>query len=86
VRLGVVLTQARVLLRLRGREERDQHEEHTIQHRGSAWNSAVRAAGGEVYRIKVSDQVIREDPAVRSSCVRGRGTETSAGTRLSASK
>jgi hypothetical protein len=24
------------------------------------------------------DQVIREDPAVRSSCVRGRGTETSA--------
>ena len=25
-----------------------------------------------------SDQVIREDPAVRSSCVRGRGTETSA--------
>ena len=56
MRLGVVLTQARVLLRLRGREERDQHEEHTIQHRGSAWNSAVRAAGGEVYRIKVTDQ------------------------------
>ena len=26
----------------------------------------------------VTDQVIREDPAVRSSCVRGRGTETSA--------
>ena len=24
------------------------------------------------------DQVIRENPAVRSSCVRGRGTETSA--------
>ena len=27
---------------------------------------------------EVSDQVIREDPAVRSSYVRGRGTETSA--------
>ena len=26
----------------------------------------------------VGHQVIREDPAVRSSCVRGRGTETSA--------
>ena len=32
MRLGVVLTQARVLLRLRGREERDYHEEHAIQH------------------------------------------------------
>ena len=29
-------------------------------------------------KSQVSDQVIREDPAVRSSCVRGRGTETSA--------
>ena len=36
MRLGVVLTQARVLLRLRGREERDYHEEHAIQHGGRA--------------------------------------------------
>ena len=28
--------------------------------------------------LQEDDQVIREDPAVRSSCVRGRGTETSA--------
>ena len=50
MRLGVVLTQARVLLRLRGREERDYHEEHAIQHgclavarvRGVRDNSARR--------------------------------------------
>ena len=34
--------------------------------------------GGKSIARATCDQVIREDPAVRSSCVRGRGTETSA--------
>ena len=40
---------------------------------------AIWPTPGEVPRYCLyCDQVIREDPAVRSSCVRGRGTETSA--------
>lgn len=35
VRLGEVVTQALVLFRLRGREEREHHEERAVQH-GSA--------------------------------------------------
>tara|TARA_B100000780_G_scaffold177509_1_gene124459 strand:- start:536 stop:742 length:207 start_codon:yes stop_codon:yes gene_type:complete len=33
VRLGEVMVHARVLLRLRGRKERDHHEQGSIQHR-----------------------------------------------------
>ena len=40
---------------------------------------AIWPTPGEVPRYCLyCDQVIREDPAVRLSCVRGRGTETSA--------
>ena len=38
----------------------------------------VAGAGRRCTYTVCTDQVIREDPAVRSSCVRGRGTETSA--------
>ena len=44
------------------------------------WTAPVwcRALGCEWGGKRSGDQVIREDAAVRSSCVRGRGTETSA--------
>ena len=42
---------------------------------GLGGGAARRAVPAET---ELSDQVIREDPAVRSSYVRGRGTETSA--------
>ena len=43
-------------------------------------NKLTVPAGAGTLQLAVLtlDQVIREDPAVRSSCVRGRGTETSA--------
>ena len=58
MRLGVVLTQARVLLRLRGREERDHHEEHAIQH------------GGRALRVREQLRRRRETPDVNddTSC------------------
>ena len=46
---------------------------------GKWWVAAWHGDGYMWEETKqVSDQVIREDPAVRSSYVRGRGTETSA--------
>ena len=67
VRLGEVMVHARVLLRLRGRKERDHHEQGSIQHRvGLVRGSCETPRGGRAITANVI--AVAKLPASSTRC------------------